>query len=304
MARCSQALKSGDNQQAFDLVQRAKALRQPRQGLDLLRAACFLNMGRPGDARESLEEELRFFPGNREALDLLDALRKKHPEHFATAIADPEFAPLLAIIRRYSMVPELRLFSLFQLAKQVCLKDIPGNFVECGVAGGGSSAMLAWVIRKYSTLARRHFAFDSFEGMPAPGESDRHQGIAADTSGWGTGTCAAPESSLMEISAKLGVADLVQPVKGFFKDTLPVTRRQIGPIGFLHLDGDWYESTRDILDNLYDQVVPGGLLQADDYGHWEGCKKAIHEFEARMGLRFNLNRIDGEGVWFQKPHYG
>ncbi len=304
MAECIQALESGKHQLAFETVQRAKSLRQLRQGLDYLRALCFIKLGRAGDARESLEEELRHFPGNREASTLLADLRARFPNHFVASVKDEEFAALLPRIRKYTMVPEIRLYSLFALARQACRQGIPGNFVECGVAGGGSSAMLAWIIKNHSAIPRRLFAFDSFEGMPAPTEHDTHAGMHADSSGWGTGTCAAPESSLMEISGILQASELVRPVKGFFKDTLPLHREEIGPIGLLHLDGDWYESTRDILDNLYDQVVPGGFLQVDDYGHWEGCKRAMHEFESRRGLKFDLKSIDGEGVWFQKQPVG
>ncbi len=66
------------------------------------------------------------------------------------------------------------------------------------------------------------------------------------------------------------------------------------------MDGDWYESTRDILENLFDQVVPGGAIQIDDYGHWEGCKKAVHEFADKRRLDFALSRVDEAGVWFRK----
>ena len=37
----------------------------------------------------------------------------------------------------------------------------------------------------------------------------------------------------------------------------------------------------------------------DDYGFWEGCRQAIHEFEAERKLQFELNKIDSTGVWFQ-----
>lgn len=68
----------------------------------------------------------------------------------------------------------------------------------------------------------------------------------------------------------------------------------------LHADGDWYESTLDIFNHLFEQVVDYGIIQIDDYGFWEGCRKAIHEFERSQGLSFALRNIDGEGVWFRK----
>ena len=66
------------------------------------------------------------------------------------------------------------------------------------------------------------------------------------------------------------------------------------------MDGDWYSSTRDILEFLFDSVAAGGRIQVDDYGYWEGCRRALDEFEKERGHSFKLNRIDETGVWFAK----
>ncbi len=300
LVECFKLFQSGDVAGAFRRANEAKSLHAPVKGLDYLRAICFAKMNRPGDARESLLEELRHFPDNQDASWLLEQIRAQFPENVGAAGKDPDFLEIYATIRPYTMMPEPRLYNLFRLAKMACDKDIPGNFAECGVAGGGSSAMLAWVIRRHSRRERLHYAFDSFEGMPAPTGEDTHQGTPAEATGWGTGTCAAPMDSVNEICAKLGVSDLVKPVKGYFQDTLPVTKAEMGPLALLHMDGDWYESTKSILVNLYAQVMIRGLIQIDDYGHWDGCRKALHEFEVAQGLEFKLNPIDGEGVWMEK----
>ena len=301
-AQASGLLGGGDVTQAFDLLIRAKALKTPREGLDLLRAHCFLRMGQPLGAVEALREELRHFPGNAEAAQTLEQLQRQMPAPGGTDPAfEPEFVELLQTIRPYTMLSEQRLYSLYTRARSICERDLPGNFVECGVAAGGSSALLAFVIGKYSRQPRRLFSFDSFSGMPVPSALDSHQGIAAESTGWGTGTCAAPEASVREICGKLGVSELVTTVKGYFEETLPRLRDWTGMIALLHLDGDWYGSTRAILDNLYDRLLNGALLQVDDYGYWDGCRKAIHEFEAERGVRFAINPIDGTGVWFAKP---
>jgi predicted O-methyltransferase YrrM len=162
--------------------------------------------------------------------------------------------------------------------------------------------LLAYVAKKYSRQPRWVHAFDSFEGMPAPTAADKHDGVAANATGWGTGTCAAPVASLAQVCAMLGVQDIVRPVKGYFEQTLPKMRDAVGVIALLHLDGDWYESTRTILENLYDRTSNDALLQVDDYGFWEGCRQAVHEFEQQRGLTFSLNTIDSTGVWFRKPN--
>jgi predicted O-methyltransferase YrrM len=304
MGRAVQAMLAGDWLAALDLLAGAKARRRPTEGLDALRALCFLRRNSIDEACEALREEIRFFPANGDAKELLARILREKPRGLSERIGDVEFRGLLGVVRPYTMLGEERLLSLYSLAREVCEADVPGNFVECGVAGGGSSALLAHAIRRFSRRARVLFACDSFEGMPAPTAFDVQGNTRADDTGWGTGTCAAPEASVREICAALGVEDIIRTVKGYFRDTLPAVRHEVGPVALLHMDADWYESTLEILDNLYDNVACGGIIQLDDYGYWEGCRKALHEFEARRGIVFCLNRIDGIGVWFTKPPDG
>jgi len=56
----------------------------------------------------------------------------------------------------------------------------------------------------------------------------------------------------------------------------------------------------DIFHNLFDAIVPGGFIQIDDYGHWNGCRMAFDEFNQSRGGSFQLTPIDNTGVWFQK----
>jgi predicted O-methyltransferase YrrM len=211
------------------------------------------------------------------------------------------FKNILSTVRPYTLLSESRLFSLYCLAKQICVEDLPGNFVECGTCKGGSAALIAFVIKHYSRRPRVLYAFDTFEGMPAPTEIDRHQGIPANLTGFGEGTLKASISeNLDKICKLLQVRDIVVPVKGLFAQTLPKYKSAIGSIAFLHADGDWYESTMDIFNTLYDSVISNGLIQVDDYGHWEGCKQAVHDFERMKGESFSLHTIDETGVWFQK----
>ncbi|MGG6296088.1 TylF/MycF/NovP-related O-methyltransferase [Leptolyngbya sp. AN02str] len=212
-----------------------------------------------------------------------------------------EFQALMDTVRPYTLLSEYRLFSLYALAKQICLEDVPGNFVECGTFKGGASALLAAVIQRYSQRPRKLYACDTYEGMPDPVELDKHDGIPANETGFGAGTLKAPlEENLQVVCEALGVTDVVVPLKGLFQDTLPQHRDEIGAIALLHADGDWYESTLDIFNLLYDQVVPQGVVQIDDYGFWEGCRQAIHEFERARQIHFPLRAIDFTGVWFRK----
>ena len=137
--------------------------------------------------------------------------------------------------------------------------------------------------------------------MPEPTEADCHNGIPANLTGFGAGTLKAPiRENLEKICKLLDIEDIVVPVPGLFSQTLPQYRSEIKGIALLHADGDWYKSTMDIFNTLYDIVVPNGFIQVDDYGHWEGCRKAIHDFMCHRGESFKLKSIDDTGIWFQK----
>lgn len=284
---------------AFRLLSSLKAERAPIPNIDLMRARIRLKRGAKVEAVEMLKEEIRLCPQN----DVAEALLRELLDGKNMPRKEPgiELAEVFDVISPFTMLSVERLEALLNGAKRVCCDNIRGNFVECGVAAGGSSALLAWAIKKYSKCPRLVYCFDTFEGMPQPGALDTHAHTPAHDTGWGEGTCAAPLESLMSAAAALGVSDLIRPVKGLFQDTLPATKDEIGPVALLHLDGDWHDSTCAILENLYDQTAAGAYLQVDDYGYWDGCRKAIDEFERRRGLNFIRHKIDGTGIWFDRP---
>ena len=82
---------------------------------------------------------------------------------------------------------------------------------------------------------------------------------------------------------KLSGATSFSLIRGWFSETIP---RFIppSPIAVLRLDGDWYDSTRVCLENLYPQVAPGGIVIIDDYYNWDGCARAVNEFLADSRL--------------------
>jgi hypothetical protein len=79
-------------------------------------------------------------------------------------------------------------------------------------------------------------------------------------------------------------------VIGKVEDTIPKQAPDV--IAVLRLDTDWYESTRHELIHLYPRLAVGGVLIIDDYGHWEGTRKAVDEYVNNNKLRILLNRVD------------
>lgn len=74
-----------------------------------------------------------------------------------------------------------------------------------------------------------------------------------------------------------GLTENVKFLKGDVLETLIDAQALPKTISVLRLDTDWCESTKLELEVLYPRLVPGGLI-IDDYGHWQGAKKAVDEY--------------------------
>lgn len=207
----------------------------------------------------------------------------------------------------YTMVGYPRIKNVYETAQEAVKKGISGAFVECGVWKGGAAGVLGFVAQK-ENRGRQLWLFDSFEGLPEPTAADGS--LAQSYAGGKTagnlvsiGQCV----GLLEDVRRLFLSVLklrgedVHIEKGWFQDTLPGAKARIGLIAVLRLDADWYESTKVALEQLYDNVVLGGYVIIDDYGHWEGCRKAVHEFLDKRNIKVDIKQIDYTGVYFEKP---
>ena len=95
-------------------------------------------------------------------------------------------------------------------------------------------------------------------------------------------------------------SDRLHYVVGRVEDTLPDNAP--ATICLLRLDTDFYESTKRELSTLYPRLVSGGeYLIIDDYGSFEGSRKATNEFLRTQPKRILLNRIDSDARIAIKP---
>lgn len=225
---------------------------------------------------------------------------------FLRDFSRPEKLQLFLRVMPYTMVGYKRLSNVHQLAERAQKDGLQGAFVECGVWKGGAAGVMGYMAEKESR-SRPVWLFDSFEGLPEPSGKDGELAkvyAAGKDSGQlsSIGQCVGPLEDVKKLflSVLRLKGDNVHIEKGWFQDTLPRARERVGGIAILRLDGDWYESTKVTLENLYDNVVQGGYVIIDDYGHWEGCKRAVDEFLRDRGIKVDLKKIDYTGVYFQK----
>jgi len=203
----------------------------------------------------------------------------------------------------YSMGGRKALENAFQVTVLAEVKRIDGALVECGVAEGGTAAMMALTNREIGMVSRSKWFFDSYEGLPEPTAEDYEGGKAGHfirplPKGACLGTIEQVSDLMFE---KLHLSkNEIHLIKGWFQDTVPSHRERVGPIAVLRLDGDWYESTKLPLENFYDQISPGGFVIIDDYATCFGSRKAVDEFRSERHITSPLHPDGRGGVWFEK----
>lgn len=183
-----------------------------------------------------------------------------------------------------------RALGLIDAIRTVERERIEGAFVELGVAGGHSSVIAALAASKYYDW--RFYLYDTFEGFgDLPDECDL-SGIpfsSYDLSKYASEDCST-ESVLRRMLATGLSPDRLWLAKGPAEQTLPLFHP--GAVSILRLDMDLYKPTLHALRTLYDNVSVGGFVIIDDYGHWQGCRKAVDEFFEERGEKFDPVQLD------------
>ena len=193
-----------------------------------------------------------------------------------------------------TMLKSASLQAIHDVIRDVAARKVQGHYLEAGVWRGGASIFARKIMDAYGLSDRHSFVCDSFEGLPPPRHADRepedqvYRGISY------------LSVSLQDVQANFRAycesdESKVHYFKGFFEDSMPKVReyllRNRITLSVLRLDGDMYDSTIDILYNLYDLVEVGGYIIIDDFG-WTS-----HEWKARdaiMDFRRNHEIEDQE----------
>ena len=227
-------------------------------------------------------------------------------------IDDDEFRFVHLLAEHYvsgpavSMLPVARLDNIETCIADVLEQKIPGDFIETGVWRGGATIFMRAVLMVHGVTDRTVWVADSFEGLPKP-DAEKFPLEAKVQAG----------SVLQKAYNNLAVGldevkqnflayqmldEKVCFLKGWFKDTLPTA--PIAKLSILRLDGDFYESTRDSLVNLYDRLSLGGYVIVDDYGEdsWTYCRKAVDEFRLERGIDEPLLQVDSKCFYWKRAH--
>ena len=183
--------------------------------------------------------------------------------------------------------------------------NIEGDYVECGVYKGGSVMNMALTQLNYNKRVDIHL-YDTFEGMTPAGVYDRnHAGVAATTL-----LRRRPRTicicSLDQVKNNLAITEYPKELLHYHKGDVVNTLKSNIPekISLLRLDTDWYESTKIELEVLYPKLVKGGILILDDYGYWQGARKATDDYFSTIDINPDFEPMESgiSGVIHIKNH--
>jgi predicted O-methyltransferase YrrM len=204
------------------------------------------------------------------------------------------------------MTSQERIASVILATKHVVHHQIPGAIVECGVWRGGSTMAAALALQELGENNREIHLYDTFEGMPEATAQDvaingepAEQLLAREPRGTGIWCYAGLEDVQRNLRATRYPETRVHYIRGKVEETIPNHLPEA--IALLRLDTDWYSSTRHELLHLYPRLQPGGIMIIDDYGHWQGARKAVDEYLEALAEPIYLHRVDYTARLLVKP---
>jgi O-methyltransferase len=196
-----------------------------------------------------------------------------------------------------TMIGLKRLDNLQHCIESVLRDQVPGDLIETGVWRGGATIFMRAVLKAHEVVDRIVWVADSFEGLPVP-DAEKYPQDSGDTHH----THDRLRISMEDVQAnfaKYGLLDGgVRFLKGWFKDTLPTA--PIDRLAVMRLDGDMYSSTMDALNNLYPKLSIGGYAIIDDYGYWEPCRQAVHDYREAHQITDPIHEVDWTGVYWRR----
>jgi len=188
--------------------------------------------------------------------------------------------------------------------------NIDGVIIECGVDSGNFEYIWINELMKNNAI-RDIFLYDTFSGLVEPSENDftcedatiykmdkeevyntwKNQIIDDKTNGW----CYTPLEIVKNKLNSTGYPnDKLHYIVGDVMETLKEKTNIPEKIAILRLDTDWYESSKYELEQMYDNVVIGGVIIFDDYYHWNGQRKATDDFFKSINIEYEFVKLDAK----------
>ncbi|MHB1217239.1 MAG: TylF/MycF/NovP-related O-methyltransferase [Alphaproteobacteria bacterium] len=203
-------------------------------------------------------------------------------------VAMARLSPLARGVRQANLtyLSPAKLAALEEALDDVERDEVPGDYLEFGVALGGSAILIAARLDD----VRSFHGYDVFGMIPPPGDRDdarsheryadikegRSQGIGGQTYyGYIEDLYARVCESFRAYGLRPGEGRIMLH-RGLFEETLDPGER--APVALAHIDCDWHQPVAFCLAAIRHRLSPGARVVLDDYNDYGGCRRAVDTF--------------------------
>jgi len=206
--------------------------------------------------------------------------------NYAPWLGDTEFINVYTEIKKNTLVDIRRCYELWELAGKIHQLNNNARFIEIGVWRGGTAAIVARKLALLNSSVELYLA-DTFTGVAKATDKDKFYagGEHADTS-----------QEIVETLLK-GKYHNYKILKGIFPEDSSHLIPADQVFGYCHIDVDVYESSKDIVNWIWDRMIIGGVIVFDDYGFHtcDGVTTYVNEQKSKSD-RIVIHNLNGHAV--------
>lgn len=206
---------------------------------------------------------------------------------------------------------KLIMFNLYMDGSDAVLyilkNNIEGAIVECGVESGTFEEIWIHELMKHD-VSCDIYLYDTFQGLTEPSQHDytckdaalykmdstevsntwKQHKINDTLNNW----CYSPLERVKQRLKNTGYNEIyLHYIVGDVMETLKDKNNIPDKIAILRLDTDWYASSKFELEQMYNNVVSGGIIIFDDYYHWNGQQLATNEYFKEINVEYSFVNI-------------
>ena len=197
-------------------------------------------------------------------------------------LEDSEFREIFKLQKSFGWVGDYgpKIQRLYMLRNLIfSLKDIEGDWAECGVFKGSSSLIMAEYSTRYNLLKENQkiHLFDSFQGLSIPSKNDL--GVYYKEGDF--------KGTLDEVKNNLIEYECFEFHEGWIPNKFNEVENK--KFSFVHIDVDLYEPVKKSLEFFVPKMTKGGFILLDDYGCTDlpGAYKATNEISIKNNLQIS-----------------
>ena len=208
--------------------------------------------------------------------------------NYAPWQGDAAFMHIYNQIKDNTLVDIYRCYELWQLIQKIHSLNANAAVLEVGVWRGGTAGIMAQQMANIKSTATLYLA-DTFTGVAKAGANDSFYsgGEHGDTS----------QQIVEDVLKNKSRYPHYKILKGIFPEDTAHEIKTGEQFGLCHIDVDVYTSAKDILEWVWNRLMPGGVVVFDDYGFHSctGVTKLVEEYRYQPDRQI-IHNLNGHAI--------